>query len=89
MLNEETKTEPDLVYYHLEGHSHHNNPWAVIDRRSTLEQAQKDEAAYRSFMNETSWIDLRIVKVTTTREIISPNIEDVDASRPKSQPTKQ
>jgi len=47
--------------------------WRVIERRSDEETARRDEADYRSWINEGEWRDFRIVKVNTTREILSQN----------------
>lgn len=71
--NELTQPTGSVIYL-LEGKCG-NWPyrWEVIERRSSLETAQADEKEFRSWMAESGWHDLRIVKVTTTREILSSN----------------
>ena len=49
--------------------------WALVERRSTLKEIERDEKDYRSWMDESGWHDFAIVKHTRTEEILSPNVE--------------
>ena len=47
--------------------------WRTVERRKHYDTIKRDEADYRSWMEESGWCDFRIIKVTTTREILSQN----------------
>ena len=47
--------------------------WNEIEKRDDIEIAKRDEAYYRTWISESGWRDFRIVKVTTTREILPHN----------------
>mgnify|MGYP004455514945 CR=1 FL=1 len=64
------------VRYRLEGQlSNPPHQWNPIEIRDSLDAAKRDEADYRSWMDESGWRDFRIVKVTITEKTLTPNEE--------------
>lgn len=66
------------IHYLLEGQQKQNLKWRAIGNENfpSENEARTEEAAYRQCfageMVEMGWVDFRVVRVTTTRQILPP-----------------